>query len=125
VSDVRYFRKVAGGAPVVAAPAEIDVTGVGQLRAVLLHSAARGHHTVVVDMAGTADCDSSGLQTLSRARKRAVSACGQLRLVVPQDGAVCRVLDLTGLGLFWPCFSSLAQALAPAPASAIQPSQAR
>jgi anti-anti-sigma factor len=125
VSDVRYLRKMIDGVPVVAAPAEIDVTGVAQLRAVLLDSAARGHDTIVVDMAGTAVCDSSGLQTLPRAHKRAVSEGGRLRLVVPQDGAVCRVLDLTGLGLFLPCFSSLAQALAPAPASAIQPSQAR
>jgi hypothetical protein len=49
-----------------------------------------------------------------RAHKRAVAEGGELRLVVPADGAVPRILNLTGLDLFLPCFSSLAGALAPA-----------
>src|SRR5689334_2320326 len=38
------------GVPVVAAPAEIDVTTAGQLRTVLLRSVSRGHPAIVVDM---------------------------------------------------------------------------
>jgi len=38
------------GVPVVTAPAEIEVTTADQLRAILLHSADRGHATIVVDM---------------------------------------------------------------------------
>jgi anti-sigma B factor antagonist len=120
VPYVRYLRKMIDGVPVVAAPAEIDITAAARLRAVLLDSAARGHTTIVVDMTGTVFCDSSGLHTLLRAHKRAVTEHGALHLVVPRDGAVRRILNLTGLGLFLPCFSSLAQALAPAPAPAVQ-----
>jgi anti-anti-sigma factor len=88
VPGVRYVRKMINGVPVVAAPAEIDTTAAEHLRAVLLDSAARGHTTIVVDMTGTVFCDSSGLHTLLRAHKRAVANGGELRLVVPLDGAV-------------------------------------
>ena len=55
---------------------------------------------------------------LLRAHKRAVSAGGELRLVVPADGTVPRVLNLTGLDLVIPCFPSMAEALARTPAAA-------
>jgi hypothetical protein len=49
-----------------------------------------------------------------------VAEGGELRLVVPSEGAVPRTLNLTGLDLFFPCFSSLTESLAPTPAPAIQ-----
>jgi anti-sigma B factor antagonist len=110
--DVRYLRKVINGVPVVAAPAEIDITTAEQLRAVLVEAAGGGHPTIVVDMTRTMFCDSSGLHTLLRAHKRALSAGGELRLVLPADGAVTRIVNLTCLNSFIPCFSSLAEALA-------------
>lgn len=117
---IRYLRKMINGVPVVAAPAEIDITAAEQLSAVLLDSAAREHTTIVVDMTGTACCDSPGLHTLLRAHKRAVAAGGELRLVVAADGAVPRVLNLTGLDLLLPCFPSLTAALNPAAGPAVQ-----
>jgi anti-anti-sigma factor len=108
-----------GGVPVAAAPAEIDVTTAGQLRAVLLEAAGAGHPTAVVDMTRTCSVI-HGLHTLLRAHKRAVSAGGELRLVVPADGTVPRVMNLTGLDLVIPCFSSLAEALARTPAVAVE-----
>lgn len=123
--EVRYLRKMIEGVPVMAAPAEIDITTAKRLRAVLLDSAARGHTTIVVDMTGTVFCDSSGLHTLLRAHQRAVAEGGGLRLVVPSDGAVRRILNLSGLDLVLPCFSSLTQAVAPAPAPAVQHGQDR
>ena len=42
----RYFCQMAGGVPVVTAPAEIDTTTAGQLRAILLQWHRRGHTTV-------------------------------------------------------------------------------
>ena len=118
MDDVSYLRRMAGAVPVVAAPAEIDVTTAGQLRAVLLAAAGAGHPTAVVDMTRTLFCDSAGLHALLRAHKRAVSAGGELRLVVPADGTVPRVLNLTGLDLVIPCFPSMAEALARTPAAA-------
>jgi anti-anti-sigma regulatory factor len=62
------------GAPVLAAPAEIDITTANQSRAVLLDTTIRGNATVVVDMTRTRFCDCRGPQTLLRAHQRARSA---------------------------------------------------
>jgi anti-sigma B factor antagonist len=107
---------MAGGVPVVTAPAEIDTTTAGQLRAILLEWHARGHATVVVDMTGTRFCDSAGLRELVQAHKRAVAEGGELRLVLPADGAVPRVFTFTGLDRLIPRFAALGQALAQVPA---------
>ena len=104
------------GVPVVTAPAEIDVTAADQLRAVLLHAAARGHATIVVDMACTRFCDSAGLTVLVRAHKRAVAEGGELRLVIAAGGAVARIFAITRLDLVIPVFGRLDEALAPRPA---------
>jgi len=105
------------GVPVVTAPTEIDVTTAGQLRAMLAEWSRRGHTTVVVEMTGTQFCDSAGLTVLVRAHKQALAQGGQLRLVLPTNGAVGRVFTLTGLDQFIPHFSSLEQALAQPPAT--------
>lgn len=117
--DVSYLITMITGVPVVATPAEIDIATAGQLRAVLLEVSGAGHPTVVVDMTRTLFCDSCGLHTLLRAHKRAVSEGGELRLVVPADGAVPRVISFTCLDLFIPCFSSLAEALTRMSAAAV------
>jgi anti-anti-sigma regulatory factor len=67
-------------------------------------------------MTRTRFCDSSGLHALIRAHKRAVSEGGELRLAVPADGVVARIVSLTGLDLYLPCFSSVAGAMARTPA---------
>lgn len=113
------------GMPVVTAPEEIDVTTAEHLRAVLFHAAARGHATVVVDMSRTRFCDSAGLAVLVRAHKRAVTEGGELRLVIPADGAVARIFAITRLDLVIPLFSSLDEALAPRPAAVIRPLRPR
>jgi anti-anti-sigma factor len=114
MAGIRYLRKMISGVPVVTAPPEIDIITADQLRAVLLDAAARGHATVVVDLTGTRFCDSYGLHTLLRAHKLAQADGGELRLVIPADGAVPRIFTLTGLDQFAPCFASLKEALAPA-----------
>ena len=62
--------------PVVAAPAEIDISNADWLRAVLLEAAARGHARFVVDMTGTRFCASSGVGLLVRAHERALAEGG-------------------------------------------------
>src|SRR5437867_12831890 len=88
VPDGSCFFLMAGGVPVVTAPAEIDATTAGQLRAVLAAWAARGHTTVVVDLAGTQFCDSAGVTVLVRAHQQALAAGGELRVVLPASGSV-------------------------------------
>ncbi len=114
--DIRYSIETICGLPVVAAPADIDVTTADQLRIVLLEAAADGNTTVVVDMTGTQFCDSSGLGVLVRAHKRALAEGGELRLVIPPGGAVYRIFSLTSLYRFIPRFDNLAEALMQRPA---------
>jgi anti-sigma B factor antagonist len=117
MAGIRYLRKMINGVPVVSAPAEIDVATADQLRAVLLDTAARGHTTVVVDMTRTRFCDSCGLHTLLRAHKLAREDGGELRLVIPADGAVPRIFTLTRLDHLIPSFASVKEALAQPPAA--------
>jgi anti-anti-sigma factor len=105
------------GVPVVAAPAEIDVTTAEQLRSVLLEAASYGHTTIVVDMTRTRLCDSCGLSVLVRAHKRAFGEGGELRLVIPPDGTVFRIFALTSLYRFISRFDSLTEALLRRPVS--------
>jgi anti-anti-sigma factor len=109
------------GLPVVSAPADIDVITGEKLRAVLLQAAANGHTTVVVDLTGTRICDSFGLQVIVTAHRRALDKGGELRLVLPDDSPVIRILTLTGLDRFFPCFTSLDQALAAPLPTAMRP----
>jgi anti-sigma B factor antagonist len=106
------YPSMINGLLVVSPPAEIDVLTADRLRAVLLEAAANGHTTVVVDLTRTRFCDSSGLNVLAGAHRRAVDEGGGLRLVLPADGAVACALALTTLDGFIPCFPSLDQALA-------------
>jgi anti-sigma B factor antagonist len=118
VPEVRFLVEVTGGVPVVAAPEEIDITNAGRLRAALLEAAARGHGTFVVDMSLTRFCDSSGLQALVAAHRRARAENSEVLLVIP-DTAVLRVFALTGMDRAIPNFASLAEALAQAPAAPV------
>jgi len=111
MAAINYRFQMAGGVPVVIAPAEIDITTAGQLRAILLEWHTRGHTTMVVDMTATQFCDSAGLRELVWAHKRAVAEGGGLRLVLPADGAVRRVFTFTGLDRLIPHFAAPEQAL--------------
>ena len=111
--QVRYLRKMINGVPVMATPAEIDVTTAEQLRAVLL-AATEQYRTLVVDMTRTRFCDVAAAHALVAARQRVLAKGGELRLVVPADGAVQRVLTLLGVDCFIPCFARLEEAVAAA-----------
>lgn len=108
---LRYPMMI-NGVPVVSAPADIDVITAERLRTVLLETAANGYATVVVDLTGTQFCDSYGLQVMATAHRRALDRGGQLRLVVPTGSPVLRILALTTMDGFFPCFTTLDQALA-------------
>jgi anti-sigma B factor antagonist len=112
VPVVRYLRTMINGVPVVSTPAEIDVTTSDELRAVLREATSGGHPAVLVDMTGTGFCDSAGVHTLLGAYQQLEGEGRDLRLVVPKEGAVRRVLDLTGVDGCVPCFVSVAEALA-------------
>jgi anti-sigma B factor antagonist len=123
--DPECFFRMVRGVPVVTAPAEIDATNAGRLRAMLAERAMRGHTTVIVDLTGTEFCDSAGLTVLVRAHKQALADRGELRLVLPASGNVVRIFAMTGLDGVIPHFTSLGQALAQVPATTIRLHQPR
>jgi anti-sigma B factor antagonist len=115
--DDRFPVEVAGGVPVVTVPEEVDITNAEGLRSALLQAAATGPGALVVDMTRTRFCDSSGLQALSAAHKRAQAEGREVRLVIPGT-PVLRVFALTGMDRVIPNFTTLAEALTPAAATA-------
>ena len=58
------------------------------------------------------------LHALVRAHTRAQAEGGELRLVFPADGSVPRIMTLTGMDRFIPCFASLNEALVQTPINA-------
>lgn len=108
------------GLPVVKGPAEIDITNAGQLRAALLAAAGQGHVTIVVDLSETAFCDTSGLQVLVLAHRRAAAEGGELRLIV-RAATLLRLFSLTGVDHVIPVFTTLDEATSELPAIAIRP----
>jgi anti-sigma B factor antagonist len=113
--------EMVNGVPVVAAPAEIDISNADWLDAVLREAADRGHATFVVDLTRTRFCASSGVGVLVRAHKRALADGGELRLVIPASASVLRVLAIAGIDQVIPNFPSLYEAVVPAPATAPRP----
>src|SRR5205809_1705295 len=107
----RYPIEMVNGVPVVAAPPEIDISNADWLDAVLREAAARGHATLVVDMTRTRFCDSACISSLVRAHNLALAEGGEMRLVIPTNAMVVRVLALTGIDQVIPHFSSLYEAL--------------
>jgi anti-anti-sigma regulatory factor len=112
MSPVGYSIQMAGDLPVVTAPEEITESNADQLRITLLRAAARGAGMIVLDLTGTRRCEPAAVRVLERARLRALSDHGELRLT----GASADVLaELAELGPGWrvPCYASLAEAVAP------------
>ncbi len=97
------------GLPIVSGPEEIDIRNAGALRSALLTAAAQGP-VVVVDLSDTEFCDSSGLNVLVRALRRAQAAGGEVRLVATKP-AVLRILGVTGVGSIFRVHASLEEAL--------------
>lgn len=116
-----YPFQMIGRVPVVTAPAEIDITTAGQLRAILSEWHNRGNTTVVVDLTQTMYCDMAALHELERAHERAVAVGGGLRLVTRSDGAVARIFTLSGVDGAIPHFATVELALARLPATAVWP----
>ena len=96
---------------VVVLPVEIDVTNSQQVHDQLVEALVPGVDVVIADMTSTSFCDSSGVHALVFAHEAAVARGIKLRLAVPPDGSVRRVLQLIGVGRILSIHSSLAEAI--------------
>lgn len=123
MADHSYPVVMIGDVPVVEAPPEIDLSNAEWFRAVLLRAASGGHRALVVSMAGTRFCDSSGIHALADAHNRATAEKYELLLIMPTSDIVLRVLALTGLDRAIRGFTNLNEALAWADAIMSQPLQ--
>jgi anti-anti-sigma regulatory factor len=119
MSESRYSVQVVRGVPVIAAPAALDSRGAPALRTTLLHLAAAGHATVVVDMSATRTCDAAGRAELGRAYEYAAAEGGDLRLVGRR--ALTEFLGDGSLGLIIQQYATVADAVAETPAVRIMP----
>jgi anti-sigma B factor antagonist len=91
----KFPVETAAGVPVVAVPAELDITNAPRLEPALAEAAGKGHGRFVVDMSRTRFCDCAGLYVLLAAHKKACADGGCLALAVA-DQAVLRLFELTG-----------------------------
>ena len=114
--ELGFPVEMVSGVPVVAAPAEIDITNAAGLRAALGQAAGNGPGTLVVDLTRTRFCDSAAIHALVDAHKRARTAGGQVLLAV-SGAAVPRIFEITGIDRMLPRFPSVAEALAHVPAA--------
>jgi anti-sigma B factor antagonist len=119
MSQSRYSIQMVRGVPVIAAPAALDSRSARGLRATLLHLAAAGHATVVVDMSATRTCDAAGRAELGRAYEHAAAEGGDLRLV--GRAALTEILGDGGLGPILRQYATVADAVAETPAVRIVP----
>lgn len=120
MTESRYPIQLVRGVPVIAAPVTLDLRAAGLLRTTLLHLAAAGHVTVVIDMSATMACDAAGRAELVRAYKHAAAEGGDLRLVAGSR-ALSDVLAGSGLDRVVGQFPSVAAAVAETPAVRIVP----
>jgi anti-sigma B factor antagonist len=110
VPETSFPVEVIDGVPVVTAPEEIDLANAPLLQRALAEAAGSGHALVVVDMSRTRFCDSTGLNALVAADRRARAEGGEVRLVVTGE-SVIRIVKLTGVDRVVPVCASLEEAL--------------
>jgi anti-sigma B factor antagonist len=112
-----------GGLPVVTTPADVNISNAERLRAALV-AAGSDHATLIVDMSGTAFCDSTGISVLVMAMKRAKADGGELRLVMGGP-AVRRIFKATGVDGVFRIFGIVPDAAAAEPRRAHLPAEPR
>ena len=96
---------------VITLPTAIDASNNGLVQTALTSALATRPAVLIADGTETAFCDSSGMAALIRARRRAVVAGAELRLVMT-GSSVRRLLRLTGADQVLPVYPSLADARA-------------
>lgn len=110
------------GVPVIRPDAEVDAANADHLRAAIAAAGGAGPRLLVIDMGGTAFCDSTGLNVLVRAHRRLEEAGGELRLVA-REPTLLRIFAVTGMDSMFRIFGTLDAAVAaprvagPAPAA--------
>ena len=88
----------------------LDLATSPSVRAALMESAGEGKHEIIVDLSQLEFLDSTGLGALIGAHRRALQHDGNLRLVI-REGAISRLLTITGLMSVFPVYHTVEDAL--------------
>jgi anti-sigma B factor antagonist len=97
-----------GPVPVIRVRGELDLSTAGRLcRTVEAVARARRGTRVLLDLSELAFCDSTGLRALVGAVREVEINGGRAALVVPPDGMLARLLEMSGLGEFLNVAASL------------------
>jgi anti-sigma B factor antagonist len=88
-----------------AAP-EIDITNASDVAELITAACAPGVPAVIADLTATSFCDSAGLSHLIQASHKAAANGTELRLAISPDGAVSRIIELTGISQHIPVYPS-------------------
>ncbi|MDP2774135.1 MAG: STAS domain-containing protein [Nocardioides sp.] len=105
---------------VVVLAGEVDLAAASTVRVCLRDLMVDGATHVLVDLSAVTFMDSTGLGMLVAARKQARVFRGSFGLVAPSP-PVARVLSLTALDKFLPCFASAAEASLADPTAELEP----
>jgi anti-sigma B factor antagonist len=92
---------------VVPMPAEIDLNNAADIGANLSKVIGADERVVIADLSATTFCDSCGIRTLLVTAHQAADRGSELRLVVPEDGAVQRIIALMGIDRLLPVYPTL------------------
>lgn len=88
----------------------LDLATSPSVRAALVEAASQGRHDIIVDLTHLEFLDSTGLGALIGAHRRALESGGAVRLAVG-EGAIARLLNITGLVRVFPVYHTLDDAL--------------
>jgi len=89
---------------VIALPPEIDITNADDVLELITAACAPGVPAVIADLTATRFCDSADLNNLIQASHKAAANGTELRLAVCPDGAVSRIIELTGISQYIPVY---------------------
>jgi anti-anti-sigma factor len=95
---VQVHTRQDGSVPVCEVRGELDASNVEYVREQILDAATSEAPGMVIDLTETTYLDSAGVRILFELARRLRSRRQELRIAVPTDGIVRRVLVLTALG---------------------------
>ena len=114
VPDDRVELTITPAAAIVSVIGDYDLSHAEELTTALASATAQRTH-LIIDFTRCTLLDSTGVALLINAEMRARAAAGQLRLVIPPEGAVARVAGLIRLADLVPISESLDDALGARP----------
>jgi len=109
LAEIAFERS--GQAMVASLSGEVDMTNAEYVRDEITAAVPNDAQALVIDLGGTQYLDSAAIELLFELSRRLGRRRQELRLVVPGDSPLTRLLALTDIGSVAPVHASLAAAL--------------